>query len=193
MHFFIQAWQLCSLLLLILLLLESAILYFCECMRYGFRYSAYSLYEHSYYMLFQQMAKYTLLPLIYNSRSYYFAKNRIYRFVTMVYQYAYIIHRPSHLLHADFLLGWFSSFKMWVMHSSETSVYMRTTRRYIPEDGNVNGVLCIIWTWHSKNPWNDISFLLICRCGKAILLDRPLKSLILLLIIFFLRHSSRLL
>jgi hypothetical protein len=48
---------------------------------------------------------------------------------------------PSHLLHSDFLLGWFSTVKMEVIHSSETSVHIRTTRRYYtPEDGNVRSV-----------------------------------------------------
>jgi hypothetical protein len=42
----------------------------------------------------------------------------------------------SHLLHVGFLLGWFSTLKMDVILSSETSVHIRTTLRYIIEDGN---------------------------------------------------------
>jgi hypothetical protein len=48
-----------------------------------------------------------------------------------------IAPRPSHLLHSGFLLGWFSNLKMEVIRSSETSVYIRATQRYIPEDGNI--------------------------------------------------------
>jgi hypothetical protein len=43
-----------------------------------------------------------------------------------------------HLLHAGVFLGWFSTLKKEVIRSSETSVYKRTTRRSIPEDGNIN-------------------------------------------------------
>jgi hypothetical protein len=39
--------------------------------------------------------------------------------------------------HPGFLLGLFSTVKKEVILSSETSVYIRTTRRYIPEDGNI--------------------------------------------------------
>jgi hypothetical protein len=39
----------------------------------------------------------------------------------------------SLLLHAGILLGWFSILKMEVILSSEASVHIRTTRRYIPE------------------------------------------------------------
>jgi hypothetical protein len=40
-----------------------------------------------------------------------------------------------HLLHADLLLGWFSTLKMEVIRCFETSVHIRTTRRCdIPED-----------------------------------------------------------
>jgi hypothetical protein len=35
------------------------------------------------------------------------------------------------------LLGWFSTMKIDVIRSSETSVHIRTTRRCIPEDGNI--------------------------------------------------------
>jgi hypothetical protein len=44
---------------------------------------------------------------------------------------------PSHLLHARFLLGTFSTLKMGVIRSSETWIHIRTTRRYIPEDDNI--------------------------------------------------------
>jgi hypothetical protein len=44
---------------------------------------------------------------------------------------------PSHLLQAVSCLADFSTLKMQVIISSETSVPIRTTRRYIPEDGNV--------------------------------------------------------
>jgi hypothetical protein len=42
------------------------------------------------------------------------------------------------LLHAIFFLDWFSTFKMEVLSFSETSVHIWTTRRYIPEDGNIH-------------------------------------------------------
>jgi hypothetical protein len=37
---------------------------------------------------------------------------------------------------SSFLLGWYWTLKMEVIRSSETSVHIRSTRRYIPEDGN---------------------------------------------------------
>jgi hypothetical protein len=40
-------------------------------------------------------------------------------------------------LRHDFLLGWFLALNMEVTRCSETSVRIRTTRRYIPEDGNI--------------------------------------------------------
>jgi hypothetical protein len=44
---------------------------------------------------------------------------------------------PNHLLKAGFLFCWFSTLKTEVIISSETSVHILTTRRYIPEDGNI--------------------------------------------------------
>jgi hypothetical protein len=44
---------------------------------------------------------------------------------------------PSHPPEAGFLLSWFSTLKMEVIPSSETSVNIRTTQSYIPEDGNI--------------------------------------------------------
>jgi hypothetical protein len=54
-----------------------------------------------------------------------------------------ILHRvgkalPSHLLHADILLGWFSTLKIEVIISSETLVHTQTPRRYISDDGNIH-------------------------------------------------------
>jgi hypothetical protein len=43
---------------------------------------------------------------------------------------------PTHLLEAGFLLCWFLALNMEVIRSSETSVHIQTTRRYIPEDDN---------------------------------------------------------
>jgi hypothetical protein len=45
--------------------------------------------------------------------------------------------KPIHLLHAGFPLCWFSILKMEMTRSCETSVHLWTTRRYIPEDGNI--------------------------------------------------------
>jgi hypothetical protein len=42
---------------------------------------------------------------------------------------------PSNLLHAGFLLGYFLTLKMEMTISCETSVYIQTTRLYIPEYG----------------------------------------------------------
>jgi hypothetical protein len=42
---------------------------------------------------------------------------------------------PSHLLQPSFLLGRFSTLKIEVMLSSETSIHMQTALRYIPEYG----------------------------------------------------------
>jgi hypothetical protein len=44
----------------------------------------------------------------------------------------------SHLLHAGFLLGSFSTLQMEVIRSSVTSANIRTTRRCILEDGSVH-------------------------------------------------------
>jgi hypothetical protein len=44
----------------------------------------------------------------------------------------------GNLLQAGFLIGWFSSMKMEMIYSSETSFHIWTTRRYIPEDGSVH-------------------------------------------------------
>jgi hypothetical protein len=51
----------------------------------------------------------------------------------------YHLHHQVHSysLHAGFMLGLFSTLKMGVMRSSETSVRIQTKRRYIPEDGNI--------------------------------------------------------
>jgi hypothetical protein len=49
---------------------------------------------------------------------------------------------PSHLLHAGFWLGRFSALKMEVIRSTETSVYIQTARRYIPEDDSINNYRC---------------------------------------------------
>jgi hypothetical protein len=46
------------------------------------------------------------------------------------------------LLEARFFLGWFVTLKIEVTRNSETSsVHMRSTQRYIPQDGNI---CCII-------------------------------------------------
>jgi hypothetical protein len=49
--------------------------------------------------------------------------------------------RP-YLMNTGFLLGCFSTLKMEVICSSETSLHTQTTRRYIPEDGNVHNYRC---------------------------------------------------
>jgi hypothetical protein len=48
---------------------------------------------------------------------------------------------PSHLLHAGFLLNWFPSLKMEVIHSSKTLIHMRATRCHIPYDCNTYSYL----------------------------------------------------
>jgi hypothetical protein len=40
-----------------------------------------------------------------------------------------------HAVHADSSLADFSALKMEAIHSSETSVHIRSTRRHIPKDG----------------------------------------------------------
>jgi hypothetical protein len=47
----------------------------------------------------------------------------------------------NHLL-SSFLIGCFLTLKMEVIRSSETSVHIRTTRCYIPEDGNFHNYCC---------------------------------------------------
>jgi hypothetical protein len=44
-------------------------------------------------------------------------------------------------LHTGCLLGWFSTLKM-VIHYSETSMRVRTTWHYIPEDSNIHNYCC---------------------------------------------------
>jgi hypothetical protein len=46
---------------------------------------------------------------------------------------------PSHLLHDGFLLGRYSTLKVEEVPSSETSVHIRITRRYIPEGADRSG------------------------------------------------------
>jgi hypothetical protein len=41
-----------------------------------------------------------------------------------------------------FLFGWLPTLNMDVIRTSETSVHMRITRRYIPEDGNILNYRC---------------------------------------------------
>jgi hypothetical protein len=48
-------------------------------------------------------------------------------------------------LQAGFLLGWFSNWKMEVKCSSEASVHIQATRRYIPEEDTVPRYSA----WHS--------------------------------------------
>jgi hypothetical protein len=58
--------------------------------------------------------------------------------VQSVWQTTFLINvLPIHLLHAGFLLDWFSTLKTEVILSSETSVRIWTSRSYIPEDGNI--------------------------------------------------------
>jgi hypothetical protein len=49
---------------------------------------------------------------------------------------------PSHLVYAGFLLVWFSAMKMEVICFSETSVHIRSARRYVPEDGSICNYRC---------------------------------------------------
>jgi hypothetical protein len=64
----------------------------------------------------------------------------------------------SHLLHAGFLLGWFSTLKMEMLHSSETSVHIQSTQHHIPADGNFHNYhyenlisyICV-WSLTDKN------------------------------------------
>jgi hypothetical protein len=44
---------------------------------------------------------------------------------------------PSHLVHARFLLGLISILKTEAIYSSETSVHIQTTWRYMPDDGKI--------------------------------------------------------
>jgi hypothetical protein len=44
----------------------------------------------------------------------------------------------SHMLHAGFLLGCFSTLKMEVIYYSEASIHIRTARHYVPEDDNIH-------------------------------------------------------
>jgi hypothetical protein len=53
----------------------------------------------------------------------------------------FLVEFPYHLLHAGFWLGWFSALKTEVVLSCGTSVHLRTTRRYIPEDNIINDIV----------------------------------------------------
>jgi hypothetical protein len=48
------------------------------------------------------------------------------------------LSRASHLLHAGFLFGWYSTLKMEVIRSYETSIHIRTTWSYISEDVSIH-------------------------------------------------------
>jgi hypothetical protein len=61
----------------------------------------------------------------------------------------YYLHlHGCYLLHAGFFFGWFSTLKMEVIISYETSSHVRNTRRYIPEDGS---------TSDAAHNWTDCS------------------------------------
>jgi hypothetical protein len=64
----------------------------------------------------------------------------------------------SHLLYVGFLLGWFSALKIIVISSSETSVHIRTTRCYIPEDCNIQ-ILEWLRGWADNVTRTDIRML----------------------------------
>jgi hypothetical protein len=44
--------------------------------------------------------------------------------------------------HVGFMLGWFSTLKMELLWSSETSVRIWTTQLYMPDDGNSRNYHC---------------------------------------------------
>jgi hypothetical protein len=50
--------------------------------------------------------------------------------------------KPSHMLNAGFLLCWFSTLKMEVIRSTETSFRTRTTPHYIPQADNIRRYRC---------------------------------------------------
>jgi hypothetical protein len=51
---------------------------------------------------------------------------------------------PSQLLHAGFVTVWFSTLNMEVISSSETSVHIRTARRCIPDDFNIQVLIIVV-------------------------------------------------
>jgi hypothetical protein len=55
------------------------------------------------------------------------------------------------VLHSGFLLCWFVTLKMGIIRSPETSVHIRTTRRYIPEDGNIHSA--ILYSYSTLHTW----------------------------------------
>jgi hypothetical protein len=57
------------------------------------------------------------------------------------YSAEYFVCEPTFQLLAGFLLVWFSTLKMEVIRSSETSVHMRNTKRHIPEDDNIQTIV----------------------------------------------------
>jgi hypothetical protein len=69
---------------------------------------------------------------------------------------------PSHLLHVGFFLGWFS------LCSSETPVYIRTTRRNIPGDVQLPWEHCMMSGLSSKHL---VMVYLACRQSR----DRPAR------------------
>jgi hypothetical protein len=82
-----------------------------------------------------------------------------------------------------FLLGWFSTLKTKVICFSETSVDIQTTRCYMPEDGNSQKYLPIIWTQShrligSSNYdclFRNINFCMESRNVGCLLPDRKLR------------------
>jgi hypothetical protein len=52
-----------------------------------------------------------------------------------------VIAQSSQVLHGGFSLGRFSTLKMEVRSYSEALVYIRTTRLYITDDGNIHIIL----------------------------------------------------
>jgi hypothetical protein len=62
--------------------------------------------------------------------------------LTFIFMIEYQPILPTYLLHAGFLLNWFSILKMEVIRSTKTSVYVEIARHYILQDGNIQAYFC---------------------------------------------------
>jgi hypothetical protein len=68
---------------------------------------------------------------------------------------------PSHLLHPRFFLSWFPTLKMYVIRSSETSIRVLTTRRYIAEYDTI--IITVVGTSHPIREVHNSEYELQCR------------------------------
>jgi hypothetical protein len=77
-----------------------------------------------------------------------------------------------HFTRAGFLLDWFSILKTEVIRSSETSLHIRNTWRYIPEDGNSHNYRCGNFQSYTDGKWSTAHTCRFIPMERALHADR---------------------